>query len=505
MIVNHKTESERPFKKFIETFTFGDSNEEYEVFTDTGWSDIKAIGKTTEYETWELKTASHTLKAADTHIVFRKNANGLFGEAFLNELIIDDIILTKSGEEHITSIENLGTFENMYDLQLSDDNRRYYTNGILSHNSIWLANIAANSVRLGQNTAVISLEMRDRKVVKRLGANLLTVRMKEYADIANDNDAMKKKLSNIGYDTLKVPGQLFVKEFPTSSAGVPDIEQYLRKMEEMKGIKFKVIVLDYINILKNWRNPNTENMYMKIKQIAEDTRAMAMRNDWAIVTATQINRCLTLDTIVNHETKGDIQISELRENDRILGPDGYTNVTKIYPVEKQKVYLIKTKSGKTIKASGNHLHPVSNNDTQYLTTTELRVGDKLFVKNNDHMIELHEDEILEIIEIGEEETLDISVSNTSRTFFANDILTHNSGFGSTDLNATNISESAALGHTVDAMFGIIQDEIMHANEEYILKLIANRDDGYKNSRKKFLINYEYMRITEDANSQIITE
>jgi hypothetical protein len=55
------------------------------------------------------------------------------------------------------------------------------------------------------------------------------------------------------------------------------------------------------------------------------------------------------------------------------------------------------------------------------------------------------------------------------------------------------------------MFGIIQDEIMHANREYILKLIANRDDGYKNSRKKFLINYDYMRIIEDADSQIITE
>jgi len=236
--------------------------------------------------------------------------------------------------------------------------------------SIWLANIAANSVRLGHNTAVISLEMRDRKVVKRLGANLLTVKMREYADIANDTDAMKKKIKNLGYDDLKMPGQLYVKEFPTSAAGVPDIEMWLKKMEEMKGIKFKVIVLDYVNILKNWRNPNTENMYMKIKQIAEDTRAMAMRNDWAIVTATQINR---------------------------------------------------------------------------------------------------------------------------------------SGFGSTDLSATNISESAALGHTVDAMFGIIQDEIMHANEEYILKLIANRDDGYKNSRRKFLINYEYMRITEDPNSTIITE
>ena len=236
--------------------------------------------------------------------------------------------------------------------------------------SIWLANVAAKSVRLGYNTAVISLEMRDRKVVKRLGANLLTMKMREYGTLAADTDGMKKKLKNIGYDELKMPGQLFVKEFPTSSAGVPDIEMWLRKMEELKGMKFKVIVLDYINILKNWRNPNTENMYMKIKQIAEDTRAMAMRNDWAIVTATQINR---------------------------------------------------------------------------------------------------------------------------------------SGFGSTDLSITNISESAALGHTVDAMFGIIQDEIMHANEEYILKLLANRDDGYKNSKKKHLINYEYMRITDDPNSQIITE
>jgi archaellum biogenesis ATPase FlaH len=236
--------------------------------------------------------------------------------------------------------------------------------------SIWLANLAANSVRQGYNTAVISLEMRDRKLIKRLGANLLGISMRDYGNAATDKVAMKKKLGNMGYDSLVMPGKLYVKEFPTSSAGVPDIEKYLKKMEESKGIKFKVVVLDYINILKNWRNPNTENMYMKIKQIAEDLRAMAMRNDWAIVTATQVNR---------------------------------------------------------------------------------------------------------------------------------------SGFGSTDLSITNISESAALGHTVDAMFGIIQDEIMHANREYTLKLLANRDDGYKNSRKKFNIDYDYMRITEDTTTEIITE
>lgn len=236
--------------------------------------------------------------------------------------------------------------------------------------SIWLANLAANSVRQGFNTAVISLEMRDRKLVKRLGANLLGISMRDYGNAATDTVSMKKKLGNLGYDSLIMPGKLYVKEFPTSSAGVPDLEKYLKKMEETKGIKFKVIVVDYINILKNWRNPNTENMYMKIKQIAEDLRAMAMRNDWAIVTATQVNR---------------------------------------------------------------------------------------------------------------------------------------SGFGSTDLSITNISESSALGHTVDAMFGIIQDEIMHANREYTLKLMANRDDGYKNSRKRFNIDYDFMRITEDTSTEIITE
>lgn len=377
-----KEEEERPYKKFIETYTFGDGNEDYEVLTDTGWTDIKSVGKTVEYDVWEIKTRNHSLKCADTHILFKELQPGAYVEEFVKDLCPGDKVLVESGSDEVLSVEKLSYVENMYDLQLTDVNRRYYTNGILSHNSIWLANIAANSVRLGYNTAVLSLEMRDRKLVKRLGANLLNVSMRDYAHTAEDKVMMKKRLAQVGYDSLQVPGKLYVKEFPTSSAGVPDIERYLQKMEETKGIKFKVIILDYINILKNWRNPNSENMYMKIKQIAEDLRAMAMRNDWAIVTATQINRCLTIDTIIEHKEKGKIPLKDLQEGDQILSSEGYTTVTKIYPVEKQKVYLIKTKSGKAIKASINHLHPAKTfNGFGYVTTAELSVGDKLFVKN----------------------------------------------------------------------------------------------------------------------------
>jgi len=236
--------------------------------------------------------------------------------------------------------------------------------------SLWLGNLAAQAVKNGHNVAIISLEMGDRKYVKRVGANLLNIPINEYTSTAEDQTSVKSKLSSMTYDNLKIPGKLFIKEFPTSQASALDIERYLRKVEEVHRIKFKVVVVDYINIMKNWRNPNSENTYMKIKQIAEDLRGVAMSNEWAILTATQ------------------------------------------------------TKQG---------------------------------------------------------------------------------DFDSSDLTISSAAESSGLVATVDGMFGIIQDPIMYANKEYKLKLVANREEGYKNSHKMFRADYRYMRITEDPNSPIHTE
>ena len=83
--------------------------------------------------------------------------------------------------------------------------------------------------------------------------------------------------------------------------------------------------------------------------------------------------------------------------------------------------------------------------------------------------------------------------------------TKQSEFDATDLSMNSASESSALVATVDGMFGIIQDPLMYTNNEYKLKLLANRDEGYKNSYKKFNVDYSFMRITEDQNSQIMTE
>lgn len=232
--------------------------------------------------------------------------------------------------------------------------------------SIWLTNLACNAIKNGFNTAYISFEMRDKKVLKRFGANMLNISMSEYDDFSQNTSGVKERLSGIGSDMLQAtPGNLFVKEYPASSAGVPDVELFLQKLEEAKNIKFKLIVLDYINIMANWRNPHTENLYMKIKQIAEDLRAMATRNEWCVLTASQINR---------------------------------------------------------------------------------------------------------------------------------------EGFKLSDITMSNISESVGLLHTVDALFAIIQDSAQHMANSYTLKALALRNAEGMDKKKDFIVDYNYMRITESPDN-----
>ena len=235
--------------------------------------------------------------------------------------------------------------------------------------SIYLANDAANFVKMGANTVVITAEMAAHKFVKRIGANLLSVNINEYAEKAKNKEHIKRRLETVG-DGFTPPGNLFVKQFPTSQATVLDIEAYVNQIEEERQIKVGAVVIDYINILANYRNQNTENTYMKIKQIAEDLRAMGIRNDWLIVTATQITR---------------------------------------------------------------------------------------------------------------------------------------SGYNASDITMTDIAESAGLSHTADVILGIIQDDLMRANQEYWLKVLKIRDGEGKGTKCKLNIDWNFMRLTEThemSNSNI---
>jgi len=159
-----------------------------------------------------------------------------------------------------------------------------------SGKSSFACNLAAKSVLEGHNTAYITLELQYEIVNMRIGSNLLNIPLDDYEIMTQDQPLLKQKLTNLKSRALKPLGELHIKEFPSSTASANDISSYLRKAQELLGYKFDNIFIDYLNIMKNWRNPNTENTYMKIKQIAEDIRAMGQENNWAIISLSQINR-----------------------------------------------------------------------------------------------------------------------------------------------------------------------------------------------------------------------
>ena len=96
-----------------------------------GWKDIKSISKTIPYDVWELKTTKYSIKAADNHIVFFEN----FEEVFVKDLKPGDKIICQDGLDEVISIEKTNEVENMYDIHVDSDEHRFYSNGILSHNS----------------------------------------------------------------------------------------------------------------------------------------------------------------------------------------------------------------------------------------------------------------------------------------------------------------------------------------------------------------------------------
>ena len=239
--------------------------------------------------------------------------------------------------------------------------------------SLWMQNLCVKSVEKGENNAYISLELPEEMVISRMGSNIFSIPSLEYNKYTEDTIAFKEKINRYKKSQLIKPGALVVKDFPTSTLSVIELESYLLSKEEELSteghpFKFKNIFIDYLNIMRNYRNPNSENTYMKIKQIAEDLRAMGKKNDWCIITATQTNR---------------------------------------------------------------------------------------------------------------------------------------SQFDTNDITAGQISESAGLGATVDAMFGIIADALMLAQGKYYLKCIYDRVSPQANKKKLFDCNFTYLRIAEDETEGII--
>lgn len=125
-------------RKFTETYDL--SNYDLEIETDEGFVKVISLNKTIPYLKYELTTEDGlSIECADKHIVFDEN----FNEVFVDELKPGDIIKTVNGTSKVSTVHNTTKLEHMFDFELSSEsNHRYYTNGILSHNTLLIRTLA---------------------------------------------------------------------------------------------------------------------------------------------------------------------------------------------------------------------------------------------------------------------------------------------------------------------------------------------------------------------------
>lgn len=144
---------------------------DYEIETDTGFVDIISLNKTIPYLKYIIETENgKRIECADNHILFTDKME----EIFAKELKIGDLIVTKDGVEKISKVTNTDIYEEMYDIELAENsNHRYYTNEILSHNTLIAKKLAKEM--FGSEESLIRLDMSeypDKSAVNKLiGSN----------------------------------------------------------------------------------------------------------------------------------------------------------------------------------------------------------------------------------------------------------------------------------------------------------------------------------------------
>jgi hypothetical protein len=298
---------EKVERKFIESFDVSD----WEVETNSGWVDIEKSNKTIEYEVWRLELENgQWLECADNHIVFKPYAIEQLcdeyekEEVFVRDLKVGDLIIVNRdrNEDHpfskVKKVEKLDRKENMYDLTVGG-NHTYFTNDILSHNTMIMGNIACNAIKSGKNVVYISFEITKEHIHQRFTSTFTNLSMQKLIEMREE---VKDRIRG-AYEEGKI-GEFVIAEFPPSSVTALQLDNYLTELKLKKNFSPDLIIVDYLGIMKPIDKNATSN-YDKGKEVSENLRWLGYRHECPIVTGSQNNRSAIGEMDVGMESLSD--------------------------------------------------------------------------------------------------------------------------------------------------------------------------------------------------------
>ncbi len=233
--------------------------------------------------------------------------------------------------------------------------------------SLMLANLGINWALIGLNVVYITFELSEPLVSMRIDSMITGIPSR---DIFKSIDDVETKVKIIG----KKSGQIQIKYMP-SGANINNIRSYIKEYTIRYSRHVNIVLVDYLDLMMPVNKKiSAENMYIKDKYVSEELRNLAVELKCVMCTASQLNRCLDVETQVN--VNGQLTaIKNVKVGDTITSNTGLKTVKHVYPILKQATFKIKTKNGKEIICSAKHQFPT---DQGYKTIENgLTIGSKL--------------------------------------------------------------------------------------------------------------------------------
>ncbi len=206
--------------------------------------------------------------------------------------------------------------------------------------SIFMQNFAVKIADGGYNVLYLTLEMSEKKTIKRMGAMRLKIPVEKYDELSLDKDYINKKISNLGKSNStggdlfnNSVGKIIVKFFPAGTSTITQFDKLIEDLLIKKGIKIQMVIVDYISLISPAKGVG-DNLYQKGKYLAEGLRALAAKYNLPVLTAMQIAK--------DAWSKNDLMIEDISESKaQVEAADLVFGIIRTEEQKRQNKYRLK--------------------------------------------------------------------------------------------------------------------------------------------------------------------
>ena len=215
------------------------------------------------------------------------------------------------------------------------------TGGSNSGKSLWLCNIGVNAADSGKNVLYVTLEMAESEVMKRAGSKWMKIPIDEYDNKSKDKVYMQRKLKELSCKTSMHSdnifetsiGNFFVKEFPSGTCSISDIDSHIKLVEETRGIKIDMVIVDYLTSMQPEKGDKS-SLFTNGKYLSNGLRAIAQVRNLVMISAMQIGK--------DSQGANDINMNDISESKSVAeNSDIIFGIIRPDNMRREKKYILK--------------------------------------------------------------------------------------------------------------------------------------------------------------------